>query len=279
MKITKIDLKEINVKAKGILTCYIRKEITVTEKEWLRPACIIAPGGSYRFTAEIEAEPIAMKFLSEGYNVFILDYSMEKYPQHIIDMGVAVHYVKSNAKELGINQNQVCAVGFSAGGHMTGNFTCEYNKVETILNYPKDSLKLNACCLSYPVITSGEFAHRESFENLTKGDKQLEQSLSLENLVTAKNPPTYIWHTRCDDLVPAQNSLLYAMALQNAGVEYELHIFPTGIHGLSNCEGDTAHINRLGKCYVDKIAYSWIEECQNFFARVIGYDKFVERMN
>ena len=45
-------------------------------------------------------------------------------------------------------------------------------------------------------------------------------------------PPAFLWHTFADDAVPVENTLLLAQAMRRAGVPFELHIFPKGIHGL-----------------------------------------------
>lgn len=94
----------------------------------------------------------------------------------------------------------------------------------------------DAMILSYPVITSGEFAHRYSFECLlgdNYADEALRGSVSLENRVDDTTPPAFLWHTFADELVPLENTLLLAGALRRAGVPFELHVFPEGIHGLS----------------------------------------------
>ena len=83
------------------------------------------------------------------------------------------------------------------------------------------------------MITSGEFAHRDSFRALL-GNKEetLSAKMSLENQVTKDTPPTFLWHTFTDGLVPVENSMLFATALCKAKVPVELHIFPKGAHGL-----------------------------------------------
>ena len=273
MNVFKVDLSEVNSKSKGVLTCYIRDEMIECEKEWNRPAMIILAGGGYHQVVSREEEPVAMKFLAEGYNVFVLKYSLEVYPQHITDLGTAVMYVRNNAKELHVRADKVSAIGFSAAGHLVGNYTCEYKKVADILGVDSDGIKLNACCMSYPVVTAFEHSHANSFNNLSGGDTELAKHLALENLVNKDNCPTYIWHTREDEEVPTENSLLYAMSLQRNNIEYELHIFPKGVHGLSCCEGETVIANS-DKTYVDKIACSWVHECISFINRVTGYNKY-----
>ena len=93
--------------------------------------------------------------------------------------------------------------------------------------------KPDAVILSYPVISSGEFAHMGSFDNLCGDREQLKEYLSLENRVDKDSVPAFIWSTYNDDLVPCENSLLMALAYKKAGVPMELHIFEHGEHGLS----------------------------------------------
>ena len=58
-------------------------------------------------------------------------------------------------------------------------------------------------------------------------------ALALENQVTADTPPCFIWHTQTDGAVPVENSLYFVNALQAHGINYELHIYPMGGHGVS----------------------------------------------
>lgn len=53
-----------------------------------------------------------------------------------------------------------------------------------------------------------------------------------ERFVTAETPPCFMWHTLEDVSVPAENSMLFASALRQRGVRFELHIYPHGRHGL-----------------------------------------------
>ncbi|MPN62052.1 hypothetical protein SDC9_209798 [bioreactor metagenome] len=96
--------------------------------------------------------------------------------------------------------------------------------------------KPNAMILCYPVISSGDFAHRGSFDNLL-GTKEPDEStllkFSLENCVSDKTVPTFLWHTAEDGAVPVENSLLFSMALSKEKIPFELHVFPKGGHGMS----------------------------------------------
>ena len=104
----------------------------------------------------------------------------------------------------------------------------------------------------YPVISSGEFAHKGSFDSLL-GEKEAEisrENLSLEKLVSIETPKRFLtWHTFDDGTVPVQNSLWFSNALASNKVQFELHIYPSGVHGLGLCEeiaamnGRSEHIN------------------------------------
>ena len=92
----------------------------------------------------------------------------------------------------------------------------------------------DAMILCYPVITSGAYAHRESIVNLLgESYASMKEDVSLERFVREDTPPVFLWHTREDGCVPVENSLLLAEALCRKGVDFELHIWQHGEHGLS----------------------------------------------
>ena len=62
----------------------------------------------------------------------------------------------------------------------------------------------------------------------------------MDKHVNAKTAPAFIWHTAEDGLVPVQNSLLYAHALADNGISFELHVYPYGPHGLALCNKETS---------------------------------------
>ena len=122
--------------------------------------------------------------------------------------------------------------------------------------------------LCYPVITSGEFAHRGSFQNLLGArQEELSAKMSLENQVDKDTPPAFIWHTYEDGAVPAENSLLFVTALRRAGVPAEFHMYPKGSHGLAlanrltqNQDGNAAQPECTS--WVG-LAHTWIEHWYN----------------
>ena len=225
-----------------------------TEEETLRPAMIICPGGGYGFVSALESAPIAKKFNSLGFQAFVLNYHVApfEYPTALCELAAAVRKVRENATEWGIDPERIAVSGFSAGGHLAASLCTGYQKEWLLgaLNTTAEEIMPNACVLCYPVITSGEFAHQGSFENLLgihsdadrakKYKQDLLELVSLEKYVTNDTPPTFVWHTYEDASVPIENSLLYVASLCNAGVLAEFHMFPFGRHGLSLATEETA---------------------------------------
>lgn len=230
-----------------------------------RPAVIICPGGGYAFTSDREAEPLALEFMARGYQAFILRYSVapNMYPTALLEVAAAFAYVRNEAEKYHVLADAVSVIGFSAGGHLTASIGTLWNSpiVSETLGIPAEKVKPDALILSYPVITSSEFAHVGSFDNLAGNDTALREYLSLENRVGDHVPPTFLWHTVTDTTVPVENSLLFASALRKANVPFEMHIFPDGPHGLSLANEQT--ISPLANCINEHVSV-WFDLCDRW---------------
>ena len=269
----KLRIKDISRKLKNseaIITAYIpenSEEININKK---RETIIICPGGGYEFTSDREAEPIALKFVAQGFNAVVIRYSIApvRYPTALLELAETVRYVREKEKEWNVDTEKVIVCGFSAGGHLAGSLGVLWNNeiIEKYLDIKNEEVKPNAMILCYPVISSGEFAHKGSFDSLL-GEKEAEisrENLSLEKLVSIETPKTFLWHTFDDGTVPVQNSLLFSNALASNKVQFELHIYPSGVHGLGLCEEITAmngrseHINSHIASWFN-LACQWIK--------------------
>jgi dipeptidyl aminopeptidase/acylaminoacyl peptidase len=71
-------------------------------------------------------------------------------------------------------------------------------------------------------------------------DPKLVELMSNELQVTAQTPPTFLFHTNADTGVPAENSVLFYLALRKAGVPAEIHIYERGPHGVGLASTDEA---------------------------------------
>lgn len=234
---------------------------------WKRPALIVVPGGGYGMCSRREGAPIASEFFARGFQTFVLRYITDgenaRYPEQLIELAAAVDYVKKHAREFDVNDQEVFVVGFSAGGHLVGNLAVEYGNVETLTGVALDC-KPTAVGLSYPVISDNN-GHQGSYQNLLKGyskeeKEKLLKKLRLDQAVTQETPPAFIWTTATDGVVPADNALRFALALDHCGVQYELHVYPKGEHGLSAV---SLEINR-SQPEMEK-ARAWLNACASFF--------------
>ena len=191
-----------------------------------RPMIIICPGGGYEYTSAREAEPIAFRFMAEGYNCAILYYSCApaRYPVSLLELAESVRYIRKNAAGWHVDKNGIIVMGFSAGAHLAASFGCFWKDPEVIkgtcLKEDPEVLRPNGQILCYPVITSGKYAHVGSFDNLCGSNKAISKKLSLENAVNKDTPPAFIWHTFTDESVPVENSLMFVSALREKNIPY-----------------------------------------------------------
>ena len=203
-----------------------------------RPAVLILPGGGYAHTSPREAEPVALRLAAQGYAPFVLHYSVApaQYPTALREAAMAMRYIRENAREYEADPAMVAAIGFSAGGHLCGTLGMLYDSPEVADLGPASLLRPDALGLCYPVAVSWGKTHEGSFENLCGCDAELRGRLSLEKLVRADMPPVFLWHTRDDEAVPCRNALILAQALDEAGVDFSMHIYRHGRHGLSTAD-------------------------------------------
>lgn len=250
MRVEKIDIKVGDAKA-AVLTLYLQTDYAMYQEGTVKPMMLICPGGGYEHVSPREGEPIALQFLAGNCHAAVLWYDVDKetvFPQHLMELAKAVAIIRENAKEYMVDPDKIIVAGFSAGGHLAASLGCfwqeDFLKEKMAPLTPKD-YQPNGLMLAYPVITSGEFAHRGSFNNLLgskANDKDALDFVSLEKHVTKNVPPVFMWHTFEDGAVPLENSLLFAGALRKADVNLEYHVFPHGGHGYALATKETLSI-------------------------------------
>lgn len=249
---------------KAQLYTYILDNSPSINPDRKRPMIVICPGGGYVHTSDREAEPVAIQLLSKGFHTSVLRYSVEPavFPTSLCQLASAVGFIRDNAENWNVDPNKIFVLGFSAGGHLTASLGVFWNKefLTDQLSYSKEQIKPNGLILSYPVISSGPYAHEGSFRALL-GDKFEDQKsrefLSLENQITNETPPTFLWHTVTDAAVPVQNSMFFAQSLLRYKVPLEMHIYPEGVHGLSLGTEETKSKGRDN--HIQPEIENWIE--------------------
>lgn len=210
----------------------------------VRGAVVVCPGGGYGGRAAHEGAPIAQRLNAAGIHAFVLQYRVapNRHPVPLMDAARAVRLVRQHAAEWRVKPDHIAILGFSAGGHLTGSLAVHWKDAPKGVEdeAAQQSCRPDAAVLCYPVLSSGTYGHRSSFNNLLGPDAKQEalDYMSLEKQVTADTPPVFLWHTADDEGVPVENSLLFAMAARAQGVPVELHVYPHGKHGLGLSEAD-----------------------------------------
>ncbi len=207
-----------------------------------RPCMLVIPGGGYCMCCSHEGELPAMEFYNRGMNVFVLSYttditmSVPLKKQPLNDISRAVRFIRKNADKYCICEDKLFIMGFSAGAHVCGSLAVHFDDVKDVNPaYAEVSNRPDGVILSYPVITTGEYTHKDSVKTLlgeNPTDEELEY-FSLEKQVKENTPPCFIWQTQEDDAVPVENSYLFAMALREKKVPFAHYVFPKGFHGLT----------------------------------------------
>lgn len=242
----------------------------MSEMKWQdrkRPCMVVCPGGGYSKCSQREAEPIALQFLPDGFNVFLLNYTCApaKFPTQIREVAAVMELIYKNADIWNCDTSKVSIIGFSAGGHLAAHYSTMFDCKEVREVFPQ-SKSVNASILSYPVITAevGK-CHKGSFQNLVGHYPLSEEELNYfcaDRCVKEKTPPAFIWHTVADATVPVINSILYATALSNYKIPFELQIYPEGRHGLSTADLQTYNLSDVDKA--TKYAHKWLSELKNW---------------
>jgi len=208
---------------------------------------VICPGGGYGGLAmDHEGHQVARWLTAHGVAAAIVKYRLGpryRHPAPLQDVLRAIRLVRSRATELGVRPDRIGVMGFSAGGHLASSAATLFgltaakvaDGLETVSSRPDFAI------LGYPVIVFGaDVTHKGSQNNLL-GDApaaDLVTRLSTDRQVTAQTPPTFLFHTSDDTAVPPQNSIAFYLALKNAGVPAELHIYEKGRHGVGLAPDD-----------------------------------------
>ena len=258
-----------NLQGGTLLPLVLTRVNDAPDNAFARPALIVVPGGAYIMNSGREAEPVAARFLAKGFQTFVLHYHCSSqgafYPEPLLELASAVDYVKKHANEYHVNPDEIFVVGFSAGGHLTGNLAMEWSDLAR-RGFEGDA-SVKAIGLGYPVINhrlGHELSHQKLLGNLNADEyEKMASELDLDLHVNEKNPPAFLFGTAEDHAVPVANVLSYARALSEKGIPFALHIYPRGEHGIATGDYETS----TQKDYpVDRKGISdWTSECADFF--------------
>ena len=202
-------------------------------------AMIVAPGGAYMMKAEHEGAPIAQRLNELGIHAFVLDYRVAPYhmPVMLEDAQRAIRLVRYLAKEYRVDAQHVGIMGFSAGGHLTGmcgtHWDMGYDRAPDPVE--RMSSRPDAIAPCYGALNINRTRSAYFNENMT-GKREVDiyeaRAYSPEYHISPATPPTFLWHTAADPVVPVELSIEFAQRCADCNVPVELHVYPFGPHGI-----------------------------------------------
>ncbi|MGD1018321.1 MAG: alpha/beta hydrolase [Verrucomicrobiia bacterium] len=189
-------------------------------------AVVVFPGGGYMCLAiDLEGTEICDWLTSRGITAVLLKYRVPvrrvgpyaESPLALEDAQRTVGQVRFHAAEWHIDPHKIGVIGFSAGGHMVAAMSTHFDKrlYPAVDAADKESCRPDFAIALYP-------------GHLWKDDKNFELNPNVP--VTSQTPPTFLVQAENDPVDNVNNSLVYYMALKNAGVPVEMHLYAQGGH-------------------------------------------------
>lgn len=230
-------------------TLIAKPEITVFRPSKINTtgqAVLVIPGGGYIGVSYVlEGYDISKWLNSFGITAIVLKYrlphaksNLVPHKSPLIDASRAMKIIRANAKEWGLDENNIGVIGFSAGGHLASTLGTHFNQKIKCQedDIDKYSDKPDFMVLMYPVISMSEdFSHEGSRHFLIGDDasEELKNYYSNEKHITPETPPTFLVHASNDEVVDVDNSIAFYRNLIKNEVEAEIHIFKKGGHAFA----------------------------------------------
>ena len=195
-------------------------------------AVVVFPGGGYYVLAiDLEGTEVCDWLTSKGITCVLLKYRVPnsgmhgdgrrqikpKAPMALQDAQRTMGLVRFHAAEYRIDPHKIGVLGFSAGGHLVADISTHFDKrlYPAVDAADKESCRPDFAVSLYP---GHLWISRQRFE------------LNPDISPSRQTPPTFLLHAENDPVDNVNNSLVYYIALKNAGVPVEMHLYAEGKH-------------------------------------------------
>lgn len=226
----KLDRKQVEVTEQTkLITDVSTPTITIhrpSKRKNTGTAMLICPGGGYwDLYWQLEGEEVAAWLNSIGVTGIILKYRVPRRPDEpkgeparrpLQDAQRAVSLVRSRAREWGIDSRRIGIVGFSAGGHLA---IATATSFETRTYEPVDDIDKISCRPDFAIPIYSGYLKAKDKDELAPGLR-----------IPAGTPPVFLAHGGNDIISPPEHSVLLYLALKQAGIPAELHIYDGAAH-------------------------------------------------
>jgi acetyl esterase/lipase len=205
-------------------------------------AVLVMPGGAYWFVSVVnEGADLAPLLTKRGYTVFVLSYRLPgegwaaRSDVPLQDAQRAMRFIRSRARDYGLDAKRIAALGFSAGGHLAATLATRHAEKVYAARDSLDQLDARpwATGLIYPVISLRDPITHELSRQLLLGDAPTPAQIdrrSAELHVDTQTSPLFLCHAFDDMAVPVENSLLMMAAAREARRPVEAHLLQEGGH-------------------------------------------------
>jgi acetyl esterase/lipase len=228
-----------------------------------RPVLIAIHGGGWRrFDKGSYGERIASAFVSKGYVVVAPNYLLSApgrvtWPINFEDVQAAVRWVRGNAGMLGINPDEIAAIGESAGANLAALLgTASTKSNDTGISAAVDAVVAFSTPTDLAALQStSPFAEHAAAEFLGGSPQQVPANYAAASpldQVSAGDPPMFLVHGRQDSIIPVNQSRDLAAALSAAGVRNQL-VVVNGGHDLDF----PAHYSKLIPQILEFLVTTW----------------------
>jgi acetyl esterase len=202
------------------------------------PAVIVVHGGGWvRGDRRTDVEPLLQPLYDAGFAWFSISYRMMEDPLQfgaaVQDVEAAIRWVKSHAREYGIDPQRIALVGESAGGQLAAMAALRGGKETAVrgvvaLYAPMDLASLVKDSNALPPWIA-ERVRGTFLEGLLMSRLKM---LSPVEHVSSGMPPFLLIHGTTDPLVPFEQSRTMCDKMRAAGASCELLPLPGAGHGL-----------------------------------------------
>lgn len=216
------------------------------------PLIIWIHGGGWRDGSKDNCP--ALRYLERGYAVASVNYRLSQhaiFPAQIEDCKAAIRWLRTYAREHGLDPYRFAAWGSSAGGHLVallgtcgdvktfdrGENLSASSRVQAVVDFfgPTDFTQMSQHSRTNAPLDHDASDSPES-QLIGGAIQKYKDKVALANPITyvsRDDPPFLILHGDRDNLVPPHQSELLQAALQGAGVPVTLKIIEGAGHGFS----------------------------------------------
>lgn len=267
----------------AVLVCPGGAYLSCSDREGEPIAMAFAAMGYHAFVLRygVYMEGVPGMFIPEpGAEVPVKEHCV--HPNPIRDIARAMLEIRAHADEWLVDVDRIAVCGFSAGAHNSAMYATNWHKpvISEYFGKPAEQFCPAACILGYTLsdyvfmkenaaaatdpIAAGLFAvSNTAFLGSPAPSDELLAEVSPARNVTENTPPTFLWATSEDSLVPVQHTILMAKALADKKIPFEVHIYENGPHGLATATQASAAA--LSNCRAD--VATWLPLCDTWLKK------------